>query len=211
MALRVHQHVRRGRVPPLYERYHIPASGPIFWGSALANIHPGKDDTWVDYTNDDRAPLLFISGDEDHLMPPKIQQSNAKHYTSDTITEVKEFAGPHLLPAAPGWETVADDAPSTGRYSTRPSRAPREAATHIGGPTVLVEVAGLRLLTDPTFDPAGAHVSLRLGDVVATSSRARRSRRATSAASTRSCSPTTITATTSTRPGGPCSRRPGPW
>jgi L-ascorbate metabolism protein UlaG (beta-lactamase superfamily) len=29
--------------------------------------------------------------------------------------------------------------------------------THIGGPTVLVEVAGLRLLTDPTFDPAGAH------------------------------------------------------
>jgi L-ascorbate metabolism protein UlaG (beta-lactamase superfamily) len=29
--------------------------------------------------------------------------------------------------------------------------------THIGGPTVLVEVAGLRLLTDPTFDPSGAH------------------------------------------------------
>jgi len=27
--------------------------------------------------------------------------------------------------------------------------------THIGGPTVLVELAGLRLLTDPTFDPAG--------------------------------------------------------
>ncbi|SEE87032.1 MBL fold metallo-hydrolase [Jiangella alba] len=27
--------------------------------------------------------------------------------------------------------------------------------THIGGPTVLVEVDGWRLLTDPTFDPAG--------------------------------------------------------
>jgi L-ascorbate metabolism protein UlaG (beta-lactamase superfamily) len=27
--------------------------------------------------------------------------------------------------------------------------------THIGGPTVLVEVDGLRLLTDPTFDPPG--------------------------------------------------------
>ena len=40
----------------LYERYHIPASGEIFWGSALANIHPGKDDTWVNYDNDDRAP-----------------------------------------------------------------------------------------------------------------------------------------------------------
>ena len=27
--------------------------------------------------------------------------------------------------------------------------------THIGGPTALIEAAGLRLLTDPTFDPAG--------------------------------------------------------
>jgi pimeloyl-ACP methyl ester carboxylesterase len=94
----------------LYERYHIPASGNIFWGSALANIHPGRDDTWVDYGNDDRAPLLFISGSEDHLMPPSIQRSNAKHYTSATITEVTQFEGPHLLPAAPGWEQVADHA-----------------------------------------------------------------------------------------------------
>jgi pimeloyl-ACP methyl ester carboxylesterase len=92
----------------LYDRYHVPASGSIFWGSALANIHPGRDDTYVDYHNDDRAPLLFISGSEDHLMPPKIQRSNAKHYQGDTITEVKEFEGPHLLPAAPGWEEVAD-------------------------------------------------------------------------------------------------------
>jgi L-ascorbate metabolism protein UlaG (beta-lactamase superfamily) len=29
--------------------------------------------------------------------------------------------------------------------------------THIGGPTVLLEVEGWRLLTDPTFDPAGGH------------------------------------------------------
>src|SRR6478735_4021615 len=27
--------------------------------------------------------------------------------------------------------------------------------THVGGPTALIEVAGWRLLTDPTFDPAG--------------------------------------------------------
>ena len=40
-----------------------------------------------------------------------IQRSNAKHYkAAGTITEVKEFAGPHLLPSAPGWEEVADDA-----------------------------------------------------------------------------------------------------
>jgi pimeloyl-ACP methyl ester carboxylesterase len=92
----------------LYERYHVPASGEIFWGSALANIHPGKDDTWVNYDNEERAPLLLISGSADHLMPPSIQRSNAKHYNDKVITEVKDFEGPHLLPAAPGWEKVAD-------------------------------------------------------------------------------------------------------
>jgi pimeloyl-ACP methyl ester carboxylesterase len=93
----------------LYERYHVPASGSVFWGSALANVHPGKDDTYVNYKNDERAPLLFISGGEDHLMPPSVQRSNAKHYKSDTVTEVKEYEGyAHLLPAQEGWEEIAD-------------------------------------------------------------------------------------------------------
>jgi L-ascorbate metabolism protein UlaG (beta-lactamase superfamily) len=35
--------------------------------------------------------------------------------------------------------------------------------THIGGPTVLIEVAGWRLLTDPTFDPAGSDYSFGWG------------------------------------------------
>jgi L-ascorbate metabolism protein UlaG (beta-lactamase superfamily) len=35
--------------------------------------------------------------------------------------------------------------------------------THIGGPTVLVEVGGWRLLTDPTFDPPGRKYSFGWG------------------------------------------------
>ncbi|GAB1823397.1 alpha/beta hydrolase [Herbidospora sp. RD11066] len=95
-----------------YERYHIPASGNIFWGSALANIHPGKDDNWVNYHNDERAPLLFVSGELDNLMPPKVQRSNAKHYKSaKTITEIIEYEGrAHLMPAEAGWEEIADAA-----------------------------------------------------------------------------------------------------
>jgi L-ascorbate metabolism protein UlaG (beta-lactamase superfamily) len=27
--------------------------------------------------------------------------------------------------------------------------------THVGGPTVLIEAAGWRILSDPTFDPPG--------------------------------------------------------
>ena len=40
-----------------------------------------------------------------------MQRSNAKHYKSATITEVKEFEGfAHLLPAQEGWEQIADHA-----------------------------------------------------------------------------------------------------
>jgi pimeloyl-ACP methyl ester carboxylesterase len=94
----------------LYERYAIPASGHIFWDSVLANFEPGHQAIWVNYKNNDRAPLLFVSGSEDHLMPPSVQRSNAKHYTSDAITEIREYEGyAHLLPAQAGWEQIADD------------------------------------------------------------------------------------------------------
>jgi pimeloyl-ACP methyl ester carboxylesterase len=93
----------------LYERYHIPASASILWGSILANFEPGHQETWVDYHNDNRAPLLFISGGDDKLMPPSVQKSNLKHYKSNTLTELKEYPGyAHLLPAQEGWEEIAD-------------------------------------------------------------------------------------------------------
>jgi alpha-beta hydrolase superfamily lysophospholipase len=93
-----------------YTRYAIPAPGGIVWHGVLANLQPGHQEGWVDYRNDERPPLLFVSGSEDHIMPPKIQWSNAMHYKSGkTLTEVKEYEGfAHLLPAQEGWEEVAD-------------------------------------------------------------------------------------------------------
>lgn len=35
--------------------------------------------------------------------------------------------------------------------------------THVGGPTVLIEIGDWRILTDPTFDPAGGDYSFGLG------------------------------------------------
>lgn len=96
------------RARALYERYAIPAPGRILWDSVLANFQPGHQSIWVNYHNDDRAPLLFISGSDDHIMPPKIQQSNLKHYKSDTVTEITQYDGPHLLPAADNWQEIAD-------------------------------------------------------------------------------------------------------
>jgi len=96
----------------------------------LANLEPGHQATWVDYRNDNRAPLLFISGGEDHLMPPSVQRSNAKHYKSNTITEVKEYEGrAHLLPAQEGWEEVADYALDWAlANATHPAAIPADRA-----------------------------------------------------------------------------------
>lgn len=93
-----------------WERYAIPAPGNWVWAYGLiANFKPGHQETWVDYTAD-RAPLLFIAGEKDHIMPPSVNQSNAKHYhKSPAVTEYHEFPGrDHWTCAAPGWEAVAD-------------------------------------------------------------------------------------------------------
>jgi hypothetical protein len=95
-----------------YERYHIPASGRVLFDSVLANFQPGHQDAWVDFKNPDRAPLLFLSGSEDHIMPASVQASNAKHYKGPgTLTEHETYEGrPHLMVAGQGWEEIADHA-----------------------------------------------------------------------------------------------------
>ncbi|HET9420700.1 MAG TPA: alpha/beta hydrolase [Nocardioides sp.] len=95
----------------VHERYHIPAPGSFVWDYGLiANFKPGHQETWVDYKKDDRAPLLFIAGGADHIMPASVNKSNAKHYKkSAAVTEYHEFPDrDHWTCAAPGWEEVAD-------------------------------------------------------------------------------------------------------
>jgi pimeloyl-ACP methyl ester carboxylesterase len=94
----------------VYDRYHIPAPARWVWAyGVFANLKPGRQETWVDYENANRAPLLFIAGGEDHIMPPSVNKSNANHYKSSAVTEYHEFAGrSHWTCGEPGWEQVAD-------------------------------------------------------------------------------------------------------
>jgi pimeloyl-ACP methyl ester carboxylesterase len=96
----------------VYDRYHIPAPGSWVWKyGLLANLTPGHQETWVDFHNDARAPLLFIAGGADHIMPPSVNKSNARHYKSAAVTEYVEFPGrSHWTCGEPGWEEVADHA-----------------------------------------------------------------------------------------------------
>jgi pimeloyl-ACP methyl ester carboxylesterase len=101
-----------GRTEELHTLQTLVTRAPGNWVWAyglIANFKRGHQETWVDYTAD-RAPLLFIGGQKDHIMPPSVNKSNAKHYDkSPAVTEYYEFAGrDHWTCAAPGWEAVAD-------------------------------------------------------------------------------------------------------
>jgi pimeloyl-ACP methyl ester carboxylesterase len=93
----------------VYERYHVAAPGRFIWDGFLSNVKPGHQDTWVNFHNEERAPLLFIAGGVDHVMPPAVNRSNFEHYTPAVHTDYKEFEGrSHYTCGQPGWEGVAD-------------------------------------------------------------------------------------------------------
>jgi pimeloyl-ACP methyl ester carboxylesterase len=96
----------------VYDRLHIPAPGSWVWNSLIANLTPAHQSTWVNYRNHDRAPLLFIAGGADHIMPASVNRSNAEHYAkSRALTQIVVFPErSHFTGGEPGWEKVADHA-----------------------------------------------------------------------------------------------------
>jgi alpha-beta hydrolase superfamily lysophospholipase len=92
-----------------YERYAAPGPGKTLFEAALANFNPHAP-TKVHFHNDDRAPLLLIAGQLDHVVPATIVRTEAKlQRKSKAITGYKEFAGrSHFIVGQDGWEVVAD-------------------------------------------------------------------------------------------------------
>ena len=94
----------------VYDRYSIPAANAILWDAALALLNP-KASSKVDYRKTDRAPLLFIAGGNDHVVPPAINKSNLRKYVNNSTaeTDYREFPNrTHHTVVQKGWEEVAD-------------------------------------------------------------------------------------------------------
>jgi pimeloyl-ACP methyl ester carboxylesterase len=89
------------------QELQIPAPGKPLW-QAATHLFTNAGDSRIDYTKTDRAPLLFIAGTADHIVPPKVNHKNAKAYKAGVV-EVKEFEGrTHYIVGQDGWEDVAD-------------------------------------------------------------------------------------------------------
>src|SRR6266480_5051296 len=92
----------------VYERYYIPGSARPFFQAGLANFTPNAA-TKVDYRNPNRPPLVLVTGAEDRICPPSVNEANfKKQRQAPTATEHKEYAGRCHYPGQNGWEDVAD-------------------------------------------------------------------------------------------------------
>jgi len=94
-----------------YDRYAVPCANSVVFQLAFQNL-PWTNATKVDFANPDRAPLLFLNGEEDHIVPAKVAAKLAKkHGKSKAVVEFKAYPGrAHFTMAQDGWEQVADDA-----------------------------------------------------------------------------------------------------
>jgi pimeloyl-ACP methyl ester carboxylesterase len=92
-----------------YKTQVIPAPGRAIFQAALANLTSGAATT-VNFRNPRRAPLLFIGGEKDVIMPASLSRKiYRKHSASPVKTDYKEFPGrSHYLIAEQWWQEVAD-------------------------------------------------------------------------------------------------------
>lgn len=93
----------------VYETYAVPGPEHVLFQAAFANFRPNATTT-VDFANRNRAPLLLVAGENDHVSPPAVVQANYKLYlNSGTLADYKEFPGrTHFVLGQQGWEEVAD-------------------------------------------------------------------------------------------------------
>lgn len=95
----------------LYEAYSVPGPGKPLFQAAAANLNPWTE-AKVEARNPERGPLLIVSADQDHTVPPAIAKASFKKEKKNPgVTEYVELEGRgHALTIDGGWREVADTA-----------------------------------------------------------------------------------------------------
>lgn len=103
----------------IHQRYHIPGAPKVLRDVAFSNLRLHSPAS-VDFSKADRAPLLFIAFEHDHIVPPGSSRHNAQKYKNfGSGTQFREFPGRPHFPGVPGWEEVVDFAMDWAVNSTR--------------------------------------------------------------------------------------------
>jgi non-heme chloroperoxidase len=95
----------------LYRDYAVPGSGAPLFQAAAANLNPWTE-AQVDIDNQERGPLLVISGEKDNTVPWSIANAAFRQQQANPgLTEIVEMPGRgHSLTIDSGWREVADTA-----------------------------------------------------------------------------------------------------
>ena len=112
----------------LYETFAVPAPGLPLFQAAAANLNPWTE-AKVDTAHPGRGPMLLISGEKDHTVPPAIVSASYKKQSrNQSLTEIAQIKNRgHALTIDSGWREVADTALAfTQRFS---DLQPAEAGT----------------------------------------------------------------------------------
>src|SRR6478736_4928318 len=94
----------------LWEQYAVPSYNRVFFEGVAAAFNEKNGASHVDYGRTDRAPLLIITGERDHVVPPAIGKAILAKYRktgSPAVVEYKEYPGrTHRIVSQDGWEEV---------------------------------------------------------------------------------------------------------
>jgi len=95
----------------LYKTFAVPGSGATLFQAATANLNPWTE-VKVDVANPQRGPLLIISGEKDHTVPPAMAHAAYEQQKKNPgVTEFFEMKGRgHSLTIDSRWRDVADKA-----------------------------------------------------------------------------------------------------
>jgi non-heme chloroperoxidase len=110
-----------------WEESAVNSVNRVFFEGVLSLPRPKSGITKVDFAKPDRAPLLLISGEIDHVAPPAIQKATLSKYAAGpSIVDRVEFPGrTHRIVSQTGWEEVADYAL---RWALEHARQPAASA-----------------------------------------------------------------------------------
>ncbi|MFT4285614.1 MAG: alpha/beta fold hydrolase [Protaetiibacter sp.] len=102
----------RAESDAIWEQQAVPSYNRVFFEGVSAAFNEKGGVSHVDYAKADRAPLLVVTGEIDHVVPPAIGRAIVEKYRASggpAVVDYREFPGrTHRIVSQEGWQEVAE-------------------------------------------------------------------------------------------------------